>query len=82
MAEVCRRPCVVIRLCWSDGQTLAAAVRCLATRLATASALSRVPRAVGNITCSAPRGGSRNQAFKTAMVGLARAYTAPCGPCR
>ncbi len=72
MAELCRRPWVVIRLCWSDGQTLAAAVRCLATRYSTASALSRVPRAVGNNTCSSPRDGSRNHAFKTAIVDLAR----------
>ena len=75
MAELCLKQWVVIRLCSSEGQTLAAAVRCLATRYSTASALSRVPRAVGNSTCASPRGGSRNHAFKTAMVGLASMRT-------
>jgi hypothetical protein len=47
----------------------------LATRYSTASALSRVPRAVGKSTCASPRDGSRNHAFNTVIVGLAERHT-------
>src|SRR5207249_8500962 len=59
-------------LVFSEGHTSEAVTRCLFSKYCTPVHAETFTFGVGNSTCPSPRCGSRNQAFNTASVDLAR----------